>query len=184
MVPRYVRIWRCLPRGRITVTPVVLSGSVLTPETSTPLSNRRSTQNFPSGSPPTQELKPTRLPSIDMLWAKMAEELPSVIEKSEAKCSRSGSSVEGRPYRIRSALSSPTTLMSKLFTTRSPFRDAFDANGWLEARHILLSNACWQCRQTVGRSASDRKREAAFEGQTCCSCKRQTCESRIPAANC
>src|SRR5438876_405926 len=98
-----------------------LIGRDFTPETSTPLSSKRSTQNSPSGSPPIQEVNPTRLPKIEILWAKIAEELPRVIAKSEARCSLSGSRTEGRPYRIKSEFNSPRTLMSKRFTQQSPF---------------------------------------------------------------
>src|SRR6267378_4976758 len=114
-------MWRFSPRGRITVTPVFLLGRHFTPETSTPLSDKRSTQNFPRGSPPMQEVKPTRLPRRAILWAKIAEELPRVIAKSLARSSLSGSSTGGRPYRIKSQFSSPRTLMSKRFTPQSPF---------------------------------------------------------------
>src|SRR6267378_3397729 len=109
-------MWRFSPRGRITVTPVFLPGRHFTPETSTPLSDKRSTQNLPSGSPPMQEVKPTRLPKREILWARIAEELPRVIAKPSARCSLSGSRTGGRPYRIKSQLSSPRTLMSKRFT--------------------------------------------------------------------
>src|SRR2546430_7657960 len=90
----------------MTVTPVFLLGRPFTPATSTPLSDKRSTQNLPSGSPPMQEVKPTRLPRREILWAKIAEELPRVSAKSLARCSLSGSSTAGRPYRIKSQFSS------------------------------------------------------------------------------
>src|SRR5437016_13020532 len=100
----------------MTVTPVFLLGRLFTPAMSTPLSDKRSNEDWPSGSPPMQEVKPTRLPRREILWAKIAEELPRVSAKSLARCSLSGSRTGGRPYRIKSQFSSPRTLMSKRFT--------------------------------------------------------------------
>src|SRR5438034_1844038 len=79
----------------MTVTPVFLLGRLFTPATSTPLSDKRSTQNLPSGSPPMQEVKATRLPRREILCAKIAEELPRVSAKSLARCSLSDSSTGG-----------------------------------------------------------------------------------------
>src|SRR6266849_7549600 len=107
---------------------------------------RRSTQNLPSGSPPMQEVKPTRLPKREILWAKIAEELPRVIAKSLARCSLSGSSTEGRPYRIKSQLSSPTTPMSKRATPWSPFTTAPPGRFAEYAKHPLA-----QCGRVARR---------------------------------
>src|SRR6267378_3754911 len=162
-------MWRFSPRGRITVTPVFLLGRHFTPETSTPLSDKRSTQNFPRGSPPMQEVKPTRLPRRAILWAKIAEELPRVIAKSLARSSLSGSSTGGRPYRIKSQFSSPRTFMSKRFTpVVSLFLQQFYLNALLNARNFLSQNATRECRQAIRSAAGNGKRKASLKGQFRC----------------
>src|ERR1017187_7016190 len=50
----------------------------------------------------------------------MADELPSVMLKLFARCSRSSTSSCGRPYRIKSRFSSPITLTSNVATLRFP----------------------------------------------------------------
>src|SRR5215472_17321926 len=166
----------------MTVTPFALPARTLTSETSTPLSRRRPTQNLPRGSSPIDEVKPTRLPRRARLWAKIADELPRVIEKSAARCSRSGSRVWGRPYKIMSALSSPTTLTSKRFTLPSP-GDAFHANALLKSRNVFSRNPGRQRCKTIGRAASNGERQAAFEGKAICRGERQSGKSRVAATN-
>ena len=84
---------------------------------STPFSASRSSAMLPSGSLPMRDTKPTEAPNAARLCATIAEELPSVIPKPLASSSRSVGITSGRPYRIKSILSSPAMLTSKRFSS-------------------------------------------------------------------
>ena len=65
--------------------------------TSTPASRSLLWHISPSTSPPMRELKVTLLPRSARLWARMAEELPSVRAKPLARTSRSSGNSRGNP---------------------------------------------------------------------------------------
>ncbi len=73
------------------------AAAALTRVTSTPAAASAARAARPSISSPMRPAKPTRLPRQARLWATMAEELPSVSAKSEAKYSRSSARRRGRP---------------------------------------------------------------------------------------
>ena len=115
MAPVWVRMARSFPLERITLSPVCLSGSRRTAETSTPCLVISSSMKRPKMSAPHTPTKATFNPRRAAPHAKIAEEEPMVSAAESTNFSTCPNEGTTSPVRMRSGLISPGTMRSKDF---------------------------------------------------------------------